>query len=640
MKKTLLKICDCLLGKQISKSMPRAWVFLNDILILLLSYVLALVLSHFGTENALFKGTRFLTGFIGPLVAYSAMFLAFRTSHDMLRCSLFKDMFRVLEACTLAFVILLISRYISSHYSIDVLIITLPEITETIDLYLIDLLVMILCRLYIHRVYKEFYKNHKMNTLVYGVDNNAVMLCKSLSNDRNSPYAIFAFIDDEKNKTVKECNGIPVYHCDKALDENFVSQNDIQAMIVAKPSLDMERRQRIFEKGIDLKLKVEIINNYGAWNAAKDSLNQIRDINIEDLLGREPAKIDNASVRNSIDGKVVMITGAAGSIGSEICRQVLHYNPKRIVMVDQAETPLFELQLELTHSTEFKTVIDKMIFIVANVKDLRRMEEVFEENHPQIIYHAAAYKHVPLMEENPYEAVCVNVFGTKNIADLAVKHKVEKFVMLSTDKAVNPASVMGVTKRIAEIYTQSRNSATKFITTRFGNVMGSTGSVVPLFSKQLEQGGPLTVTDKNVMRYFMTIPEACSLVLEAGSIGDDDDIFVFDMGKQIKIWDLAEKMRKLANKPNVEIKEVGLRPGEKLYEEIIVGKEDTVPTNNPKILKTKVREYKPEVVDALLESLAKELQTCDAFRIVAQMKCIVPEYISNNSVFEKLDEKA
>ena len=299
---------------------------------------------------------------------------------------------------------------------------------------------------------------------------------------------------------------------------------------------------------------------------------------------------------------------------------------------------MYDLQFELKNTNVFKPLIDRMVFVIANVKDDRRMREVFETYHPQLIYHAAAYKHVPFMEENPYEAVFVNVFGTKNIVDFAIEYGVEKFVMISTDKAVNPTNVMGATKRIAEIYTQSRKSKTQFITTRFGNVLGSNGSVVPLFQKQLAQGGPLTVTDKRIIRFFMTIPEACSLVMEAGSIGQSNEIFVFDMGQPVRIYDLAKRMIQLSGLENIEIKEVGLRPGEKLYEELLATKENTMPTDNPKIMRAQVRNYEASDVDALINELRQALVTCDDMAIVAQMKKIVPEFVSNNSVFCQLDK--
>ena len=341
-------------------------------------------------------------------------------------------------------------------------------------------------------------------------------------------------------------------------------------------------------------------------------------------------------VREVLD-KVVMVTGAAGSIGSEICRQLFQYQPAKIIMLDQAESPMYDLQFELRNNDPYKKYIDKMEFVIANVKDQRRMEEVFSTFHPQVIYHAAAYKHVPFMEENPYEAIFVNVFGTKNLADLAIKYKAQKFVMISTDKAVNPTNVMGATKRMAEIYIQSRQSDTRFVTTRFGNVLGSNGSVIPLFKKQLAAGGPLTVTHKDIIRYFMTIPEACSLVLEAGAMGEGGDIFVFDMGKPVRIYGLAQKMIQLSGLHNIEIKEIGLRPGEKLYEELLATKENTIPTYHPKIMHAQVRRYETADVDALYDELHNIMETLDDMKIVAQMKRIVPEFISNNSIYCSLD---
>ena len=377
---------------------------------------------------------------------------------------------------------------------------------------------------------------------------------------------------------------------------------------------------------------------FDKWVDGRISTNQIEDIKIEDLLGRKPIQLGKENVTREIMGKVVLVTGAAGSIGSEICRQAMHYSPARLIMLDQAESPLYDFQFEMNNTPEFTAARDKMAFVVTNVNDPLRMREVFEEYKPQVVFHAAAYKHVPFMEENAYEAVFVNVFGTKLVADLSIEFGVEKFVMISTDKAVNPTNVMGATKRIAEIYTQSRQSNTKFITTRFGNVLGSNGSVVPLFRKQIEHGGPITVTDRRITRFFMTIPDAWSLVLEAGSIGEGGDIFVFDMGEKVKIWDLAEKMRQLSHRPDIEIIETGLRPGEKLYEEVLANEENTIKTNHEKIMHAVVRKYEAHNVDDMLAKLHDELETCDPMKIVAQMKVIVPEFKSNNSVFSTLDK--
>ena len=334
-----------------------------------------------------------------------------------------------------------------------------------------------------------------------------------------------------------------------------------------------------------------------------------------------------------------MVTGAAGSIGSEICRQLIQYHPSKIIMVDQAESPMYDLQFELKSNEPYKQFFDKMVFVIGNVKDKRRMEEVFSEHKPQIIYHAAAYKHVPFMEENPYEAIFVNVFGTKNIADLAIKYGAQKFVMISTDKAVNPTNVMGATKRMAEIYIQSRSTdTTHFVTTRFGNVLGSNGSVIPLFKKQLATGGPLTVTHKDIIRYFMTIPEACNLVLEAGAMGEGGDIFVFDMGKPVKIYDLAKKMIQLSGLKNIEIKEIGLRPGEKLYEELLATKENNIPTYHPKIMRAQVRKYQLADIDREYAELWDIMPTLDDMKLVGKMKEIVPEFKSNNSTYCQLDK--
>jgi FlaA1/EpsC-like NDP-sugar epimerase len=499
---------------------------------------------------------------------------------------------------------------------------------------------MIITRFTIRRLYNEVYRNagNKQNTIIYGAGDGGTILLRTLSQNTNSKYNVKAFVDDDPKRIGLQINTIKVLDPNVALNKDFLQKHRIQVMIIAIPSLIEDRKKEIIEKGLALDLDVKSIPDFNKWVDGKLSLSQIQDIKIEDLLGRKPIILGKENVQREVKDKVVLVTGAAGSIGSEICRQVMNYNPSKLVMLDQAESPMYDFQFEMNNTPEFKELKDRMAFVITNVKDPIRMREVFEMYHPQVVFHAAAYKHVPFMEENAYEAVFVNVFGTKLVADLAIEYGVEKFVMISTDKAVNPTNVMGATKRIAEIYTQSRQGNTKFITTRFGNVLGSNGSVVPLFRKQIEQGGPITVTDHRITRFFMTIPEACSLVLEAGSIGEGGDIFVFDMGEKVKIWDLAEKMRKLAHRPDVEIIETGLRPGEKLYEEVLANEENTIKTDNEKIMHAVVRKYEAPQVDAMLEKLHAELETCDPMKIVAQMKAIVPEFKSNNSVFSQLDK--
>ncbi len=639
MKKIVIKICDFIFGKQSNGSLPRAWVLVFDMIIIIVSYFMAMVLMYFNDMKNTYLSYDWSRILIVP-ITYLIMFLIFKTYEGLIRYSGFNDIRKIVTSNTFALSALIFSKLIITQINPSLCNHIFPRYFIIVYHYFITLVLMTISRLTIRRIYNEFYKqtNKKSNALVYGAGEGGLLLYRTLSQDQESPYNIFAFVDDNPQKSGKKINTINILSPKKAFDSKFLKINHISTLILAIPSLNADKKKKIIEKAMSSHLEVKTLPSFSSWYNGKFQPDQIENIKIEDLLGREPIKLDNVNVKREIDGKVVLITGAAGSIGSEICRQVLHYNPELLVMVDQAESPMYDFQFELKNTPDLKLLVDKMVFIIANVKDQRRMEEVFSTYKPQIVYHAAAYKHVPFMEENPYEAVFVNVFGTKNIADLAMKYEAEKFVMISTDKAVNPTNVMGTTKRIAEIYTQSRNSNTKFVTTRFGNVLGSNGSVVPLFKKQIEQGGPLTVTDKRIIRYFMTIPEACSLVLEAGSIGEDDDIFVFDMGKPVKIWDLADKMRQLAHKPELEIKEIGLRPGEKLYEELLATKENTIPTENKKIMRAKVREYEEKDVDGMIGVLHEQLVTSDPFKIVAQMKVIVPEFISNNSIFERLDK--
>ena len=637
----LHKICDILFGKQANNSLPRTWVLVFDIVVVFLAYLIAMFLVYF---NNLEDGTLFKAWYriFIVLFVYIILFMIYRTYYGMIRYSGFDDIRKIFNSCTIALAILILSKVFITAIDRSVVNYIMPGYKTILYHYFLTMVIMVLSRFTIRRIYNEFYKESaakKQNTLIYGAGEGGVLLLRAIGQDRESPYKIVAFTDDNPKKTNKNINTIPVYQPEKVFTDEFIGKNNIKVLILALPSVSGERKKELIELGMNHGLKVKAMPSFMQWVDGEINTNQIQDIKIEDLLGREPIKLGKENVKREIDGKVVMITGAAGSIGSEMCRQTLHYNPKMVVMVDQAESPMYDLQFELKNTPEFKTLIDRMVFIIANVKDERRMREVFETYHPQLIYHAAAYKHGPFMEENPYEAVFVNVFGTKNIVNLAIEFGTEKFVMISTDKAVNPTNVMGATKRIAEIYTQSRKCKTQFITTRFGNVLGSNGSVVPLFQKQLAQGGPLTVTDKRIIRFFMTIPEACSLVMEAGSIGQNNEIFVFDMGQPVKIYDLAKRMIQLSGLNNIEIKEVGLRPGEKLYEEVLADKENTLPTENPKIMRAAVRDYNPDEVDVLIKELEQILASCDDFGIVRQMKRIVPEFKSNNSVFCKLDQE-
>ena len=637
MRKLITQFCNFIFGKHKNNTLPRVWILAVDMIIVITSYLIAILMLYFRDITA--SGFDWSRIWIVP-IAYLIAFLVSRTYDGMLRYSGFNDIRKIFIACTLTLSFLVIGKLIIYHISKPLATELFPRYVTMIYHYLITMVIMILMRFTIRRLYNEVYKNtpDKMNTLIYGAGDGGTMLLRTLSQDTKSKFKVRAFVDDDPKRVGSQINTVKVYSPKVALTPEFIKKFDIDVLIVAIPSLSEERNKEIIEKGLALNLIVKSIPSFDKWVDGKFASNQIQDIKIEDLLGRKPIILGKSNVIREINNKVVLVTGAAGSIGSEICRQVMHYNPAKLIMLDQAESPMYDFQFEMNNTADFKDKRDKMAFVITNVKDPVRMRKVFETYHPQVVFHAAAYKHVPFMEENAYEAVFVNVFGTKLIADLSVEYGVEKFVMISTDKAVNPTNVMGATKRIAEIYTQSRKGNTKFITTRFGNVLGSNGSVVPLFRKQIEQGGPITVTDHRITRFFMTIPEACSLVLEAGSIGEGGDIFVFDMGEKVKIWDLAEKMRKLAHHPEIEIIETGLRPGEKLYEEVLANEENTIKTDNEKIMHAIVRKYEAAEVDSMIAKLHDELETCDPMKIVAQMKVIVPEFKSNNSVFSQLDK--
>ena len=639
MKKLIKRFCDFIFGKFKSNTLPRYWILATDMAIVLFAYVIAIFMVYFNDITRLNLVVDWKRVWLFPLF-YLLAFLISKTYDGMLRYSGFNDIRKIFSSCTLTFVVIMLSKLFFIKVYPPVAVNYYPPFTIIVYHYLITLVLMIMLRFTIRRLYNEVYKNSgdKINTIIYGAGDGGTVLMRTLNQDTHSKFKIKAFVDDDPQRAKSQINTIKVYPPTVAMTPEFIEKYGIDVMIVAIPSLSEERNKEIIEQGLALNLTVKSIPSFDKWVDGKLTTNQIQDIKIEDLLGRTPIIIGKSNVIREINDKVVLVTGAAGSIGSEICRQVMHYNPAKLVMLDQAESPMYDFQFEMNNTDDFKEMHDRMAFVITNVKDPVRMREVFETYRPQVVFHAAAYKHVPFMEENAYEAVYVNVFGTKLVADLAIEFGVEKFVMISTDKAVNPTNVMGATKRIAEIYTQSRQGNTKFIPTRFGNVLVSNGSVVPLFRKQIAQGGPITVTDRRITRYFMTIPEACSLVLEAGSIGEGGDIFVFDMGEKVKIWDLAEKMRQLAHRPEIEIVETGLRPGEKLYEEVLANEENTIKTDNEKIMHAVVRKYETAEVDDLIAKLHAELETCDAMKIVAQMKAIVPEFKSNNSVFSALDK--
>ena len=564
------------------------------------------------------------------------------THRSIIRHSGMYDIYKILLANIIPIIALSAFNIVNNNHPIVNNRYT-PSYNELIMTFAIQIGLMASVRLMLQRLYNDYVRKRRptTNVIIYGAGAAGVIAYNALVQDPLNEYRIVAFIDDDPKKTDTALNGIHVMQFNDVLNEQFIKQKDVKLMVIAIPNIRLMHKQAITTRGLDLGLTVKAVPHISKWINDSFNLNQIQDVKIEDLLERESIRLDNVNIVREVLDKVVLVTGAAGSIGSEICRQLIQYKPSKIIMLDQAESPMYDLQFELKSDEPYKQLVDRMEFVIANVKDQRRMEEVFSHYRPQIVYHAAAYKHVPFMEENPYEAIYVNVFGTKNVADLAIQYGAQKFVMISTDKAVNPTNVMGATKRMAEIYIQSRSTEqTHFVTTRFGNVLGSNGSVIPLFKKQLAAGGPLTVTHKDIIRYFMTIPEACNLVLEAGAMGEGGDIFVFDMGKPVKIYDMARKMIQLSGKHGIEIKEIGLRPGEKLYEELLATKENNMPTYHPKIMRAQVRKYPIDEIDREYAELWEIMPTLDDRRLVAKMKHIVPEFKSNNSIYCELDHQA
>ena len=484
-------------------------------------------------------------------------------------------------------------------------------------------------------------KSNNDNVLIFGCGDSGIMTKNALQQEQKGKYRVVAFSDDNANRWDKKLQDIPILSPNKALELEWLTRNKVKLLVIAIQGISPSRRNEITEAALKAGSKVKVVPSYRTWIDGNLTTKQLKSIKIEDLLQRNKIELDNVNISGSVEGKTILVTGAAGSIGSEIARQLSFYDLKNLVLIDHAESPLYDIEQELKESHRTKNTISP-ICEVANVKDRYRMDIIFDNYRPDIVYHAAAYKHVPIIEKSPYEGIFVNVFGTRIVADTAVRYGVERFVMVSTDKAVNPTNVMGATKRVAELYTQSLNEhgKTKFIATRFGNVLGSNGSVVPLFRKQIEAGGPLTVTHKEITRYFMTIPEACNLVLEAGAMGKGGEVFVFDMGEPVKIMDMAKKMIKLSGLElgkDIKIEVTGLRPGEKLYEELLASSENTLPTHHPKILRAKVETYSHRAIKEHLDILTEIMIDGDVVGMVRKVKTIVPEYISQNSEFEALD---
>lgn len=628
------------------KYLPR-WAILGiDIAIIFTASMLTVMALNDLTDR--FYTLLSLPERIALILAVNVIFFfVYRTYAGLIRHSSYIDALKIMLACFSTFITLLLINYTTQAIIGERIFL----VAGLIFYFLFSFSMLFLLRLSVKQVYEYFKRTQKTEKLqkavIFGADENAISIAGALESEHPKRFDIKGFVtNDSTRRNFRILDKPVVYNRTKLSDE--VKRFGASAIVLSEHTLTAEEKLEIVEDCLENDIQVfnaPIVSNY---EDEKSLSTKVKSLQIEDLLDREPILLNKENKREQLTGKVILVTGGAGSIGSEIVRQVAEYSPRLLLILDQAETPLHNLQLEIQAKhpkLNFKCVI-------CDVGNRKRLELLFEKCGIDVVYHAAAYKHVPLMEENPHEAVFVNIAGTKNLADLAMKYHVGHFVMVSTDKAVNPSNVMGASKRAAEMYVQTlykkcqmetENGATKFITTRFGNVLGSNGSVVPLFRKQIEKGGPVTITHPDIIRYFMTIPEACQLVLEAGAMGKGGEIFIFDMGEPVKIMDLAVKMIKLAGfvpHQQIAIKITGLRPGEKLYEELLSNKSKTLPTHHKKIMIAQDEVGNYEEISVSIEKIIKSANKLKSNKVVAKLKKLVPEFKSNNSSFEKLDKES
>ena len=633
--KNFRKLTDWYFSK---KSLPYWCIFWIDCAVIYLSYLFIYQQINSGAQAL---------GIFGQLSAVFAIFtmfhaIGFRMFHTydgILRYSSFVDLQKVFYAVTVGAVLSILTK----NMLLNTQLFPRVEIQyrNIILGSLISILILWAIRVITKTVFDVSLADYNIkNAFIYGVKEGGIGLAKQIKNDKPMKFKLMGFISDDVEIKHHHLMGAKVY----ALNKNTIKvmrDNKITTLLVSPGAINNLRADKVFQDAILAEGIRIYMPTTQEWNTEQQQ--QLKEVSIEDLLPRDEISIDMESVGAMLHGKRILITGSAGSIGSEMVRQIAKYSPAELILIDSAETPQHDIRLMM--AKQFPDI--KAETIVTTICSKSRMEHIFKTYLPDYVFHAAAYKHVPMMENNPCESIQNNVYGTKILADLAVKYGVKKFVMISTDKAVNPTNVMGCSKRICEIYVQSLNKAvkegvikgeTQFVTTRFGNVLGSNGSVIPLFKKQIKNGGPVTVTDPNIIRYFMLIPEACELVLEAGTKGNGGEIFVFDMGKPVKIVDLAQRMINLSGAKNVEIKFTGLRAGEKLYEEVLNDKESSMPSFNDKIRIAKVREYDYAKVSLKIDELIEKSKLYDEMLTVMKMKEIVPEYKSNNSIYEKLDK--
>ena len=622
-----------------AKVLPIWTILLIDVLIIVVSSLLAYALRY-DFRSIFLESSTIDKTIVWTVIVNLVFFRVFRTYSNVLRFSSFIDIMRIFVSLTVSYALLMISSVLLASY----LDIRLAPVSVLFMAYIISFAIMSCSRIVVKMFYEllNFDGSHSANVFIYGAKEAGVNIAKALRVNLRNHYRLRGFIADEPELINKVMMGVKVFPNDESLID-VLNDRDVHTIIISPAKMEELKKSDMADRLLAHNIKLMTAPPLSEWSGQTLNRTQLKEIQIEDLLQRDPIEIDIHKVASHLEGKRVMIAGAAGSIGSEIMRQVASFNPYKLILVDQAETPLHDIRLEL--QDRWRDIDAETI--IADISNATRMEDIFKEYQPQYIFHAAAYKHVPMMEDNVSESIQINVFGTRTLADLAVKYGAEKFVMISTDKAVNPTNVMGCSKRICEIYVQSLakklqekgGHVTQFITTRFGNVLGSNGSVIPRFRDQIQRGGPVTVTHPEIIRYFMTIPEACRLVLEAGSMGNGGEIYIFDMGKPVKIVDLAKRMISLSGRTDVKIEFTGLRHGEKLYEELLNVKELTKPTYHEKIMIATVREYDYDEVKQRIQKLIEVSYTYDQMQIVAAMKDIVPEFISKNSCFEALDKK-
>lgn len=613
---------------------PRWLIFFADVIICIVSVLLAYLL-RFNFRIPLHEVDLMAIAVTWVVALRIIGFIISKTYQGIIRFSNYKDSQRIFLTLLAGTVLIGLLNKLSFFYSAKYLV---PYSILIIDFF-ISVLFMTSYRVIVKMLYDEYaHRGRKVKrTIIYGAGEEGLLVKRAFQQSASHRYAVNAFVDDNPKLEGRKLEGVEVFNATTDL-ETLLRINNIDYLVVPSAKFSIERMNQLVEVCSHYNTRLLSVPPLRNLINGKLSFSQIKEINIEDLLERDPIILDEKNVSEVLSSKTILVTGAAGSIGSEIARQVLAFKPSKLVLLDTAESPLHELDMEMK---DFFRAPNTEV-VLADIRNEERMERVFAHFTPHLVFHAAAYKHVPLIENNPSEAILTNIAGTKILADLSVKYKTEKFILISTDKAVNPTNVMGASKRVAEIYCQSlnKNGDTKFVTTRFGNVLGSAGSVIPRFKAQIEKRQPITVTHPDITRFFMTIPEACRLVLEAGAMGNGGEIYVFDMGQPVKVVDLARKMIKLAGlEPDLDIKIefTGLRPGEKLFEEVLNEEENTTHTHHPKILIAKVRTYNFSEISIKVDEVISLFREQDNFSLVGRLKDLVPEYISNNSEFEKLD---